>query len=179
MTGRSSHPATDPLRLRAAAYAGAVSLAITFGRGSPRLRVPATLVISEPRADDIHPHCHATGCCRTALEHLRGPWSRGGRGLPLPRSLRRPARAYRHDGGAPYGGSCVGQRCGGRALTIGGQILLRAGHAPAAATTLLITLGGFEADLTTVGVLIIGIAVTTFLCDGGRRVLTRVRCVVL
>ncbi len=38
------------------------------------------------------------------------------------------------------------------ALTIGGQIPARAGHAPATATTLLITLGGFPADLVTVAV---------------------------
>ena len=34
MTGKSSHPVTDPLRLRAAAYAGLVSLAITFVVGA-------------------------------------------------------------------------------------------------------------------------------------------------
>ena len=58
------------------------------------------------------------------------------------------------------------------ALTISGQIPLKAGHAPAAATTLLITLGGLPADLTTVGVLVIGIGVATLLCDWGRRVVT-------
>ena len=56
------------------------------------------------------------------------------------------------------------------ALTIGGQIPARAGHAPAAATTLLITLGGFPADLATVIVLVIGIGMAPFLCDWGRRV---------
>jgi len=56
------------------------------------------------------------------------------------------------------------------ALTIGGQIPARAGHAPAAATTLLITLGGFPADFATVIVLVIGIGMATFLCDWGRRV---------
>ncbi len=55
------------------------------------------------------------------------------------------------------------------ALTIGGQIPVRAGHAPATATTLLITLGGFPADLATVGVLVIGIGMATLLCDWGRR----------
>ena len=59
------------------------------------------------------------------------------------------------------------------ALTIGGQIPLRAGHAPAVATTLLITLGGLRADWGTVLVLVIGIAVTTTLCDGGRRLVER------
>jgi len=54
-------------------------------------------------------------------------------------------------------------------LTIGGQIPVRASHAPAAATTLLITLGGFPADFSTVIVLVIGIAVSTMLCDWGRR----------
>lgn len=56
------------------------------------------------------------------------------------------------------------------ALTIGGQIPARAGHAPAAATTLLITLGGFPADFATVIVLVIGIGMATILCDLGRRV---------
>lgn len=55
------------------------------------------------------------------------------------------------------------------ALTIGGQIPARAGHAPAAATTLLITLGGFKANFATVIVLLIGIGVASFLCDWGRR----------
>lgn len=55
------------------------------------------------------------------------------------------------------------------ALTIGGQIPLQASHAPATATTLLITLGGLAADLATVGVLIIGIGIATFLSDWGRR----------
>ncbi|MBV9826009.1 MAG: HPP family protein [Alphaproteobacteria bacterium] len=59
------------------------------------------------------------------------------------------------------------------ALTIGGQIPLRAGHAPAAATTLLITLGGLKPDLATIGVLIIGIILATFLCDWGRRLVDR------
>jgi len=47
------------------------------------------------------------------------------------------------------------------ALTIGGQIPVRAGHAPAAATTLLITLGGFRADFPTVVVLVVGIGLAT------------------
>jgi hypothetical protein len=55
------------------------------------------------------------------------------------------------------------------ALTIGGQIPARAGHAPATATTLLITLGGLPADLATVGVLVVGIGLSTLLCDWGRR----------
>jgi hypothetical protein len=55
------------------------------------------------------------------------------------------------------------------ALTIGGQIPARAGHAPATATTLLITLGGFPADLATIGILVIGIGMATLLCDWGRR----------
>ena len=55
------------------------------------------------------------------------------------------------------------------ALTIGGQIPLRAAHGPATVTTLLIILGGFPADLATIGVLIIGIGFATFLCDWGRR----------
>ncbi len=59
------------------------------------------------------------------------------------------------------------------ALTIGGQIPARAGHAPATATTLLITLGGFPADLATVGVLVIGIGLSTLLCDWGRQAVSR------
>jgi len=59
------------------------------------------------------------------------------------------------------------------ALTIGGQIPLRAGHAPATATTLLITLGGLSADLGTVVVLVIGIGLATLLCDWGRRLVSR------
>lgn len=55
------------------------------------------------------------------------------------------------------------------ALTITGQIPVRARHAPAAATTLLITLGGFPADLTTISVLVVGIGLATLLCDWGRR----------
>jgi hypothetical protein len=55
------------------------------------------------------------------------------------------------------------------ALTIAGQIPARAGHAPATATTLLITLGGLPADVATVGVLIVGIGLSTLLCDWGRR----------
>ena len=55
------------------------------------------------------------------------------------------------------------------ALTIGGQIPWRAEHAPAAATTLLITLGGLKSDLRTLGILVIGISLATSLCDWGRR----------
>ena len=58
------------------------------------------------------------------------------------------------------------------ALTIGGQIPARAGHAPATATTLLITLGGFPADLATMGTLVIGIGLATLLCDWGRRAIS-------
>ncbi len=59
------------------------------------------------------------------------------------------------------------------ALTIGGQIPVRAGHAPAAATTLLITLGGFPADVATVVVLVVGISMASVLCDFGRRVVSQ------
>ncbi|NEU15101.1 HPP family protein, partial [Methylobacterium sp. BTF04] len=55
------------------------------------------------------------------------------------------------------------------ALTIGLQIPTRSSHAPAAATTLLITLGGFPANVATVVTLVVGIGVTTWLCDCGRR----------
>lgn len=56
------------------------------------------------------------------------------------------------------------------ALTIGGQIPVRAEHAPAVATTLLITLGGLKADWATVAVLVIGIGLASSLCDCGRRI---------
>ena len=59
------------------------------------------------------------------------------------------------------------------ALTMGGQIPARALHAPSAATTLLITLGGFPADFATVAVFVIGIGLATFLCDWGRRFVVR------
>ena len=58
-------------------------------------------------------------------------------------------------------------------LTIGGQIPVRASHAPATATTLLITLGGFPADLATIGVIVVGVGISTLLCDWGRRLVTR------
>ena len=57
------------------------------------------------------------------------------------------------------------------ALTVSGQIPARATHAPAAATTLLITLGAFKPDFATIVVLVVGIGVTTLLCDCGRRLL--------
>ena len=57
------------------------------------------------------------------------------------------------------------------ALTVSGQIPMRATHAPAAATTLLITLGGFRSDFATIIVLVVGIGVTTLLCDCGRLLL--------
>ena len=53
------------------------------------------------------------------------------------------------------------------ALTIGGQIPVKTGHAPATPTTLIITLGGLPADLATVAVLVIGIGLSTWLCDWG------------
>jgi hypothetical protein len=59
------------------------------------------------------------------------------------------------------------------AFTILLQIPLRAGHAPAAATTLLITLGGLKADLATVAILIVGVTLASVLCDWGRRVTAR------
>ena len=62
------------------------------------------------------------------------------------------------------------------ALTIGGQIPARAGHAPATATTLLITLGGFPADLATLGTLVIGIGLVTLLCDWGRQAVSSSSC---
>lgn len=55
-------------------------------------------------------------------------------------------------------------------LTMGAQIPLRASHAPATATTLLITLGGLPADLATIGVVVTGIGLSTLLCDCGRRI---------
>jgi len=57
-------------------------------------------------------------------------------------------------------------------FTIGGQIPVRASHAPATATTLLITLGGFPADLATIGVVVVGVGISTLFCDWGRRLVT-------
>ena len=53
-------------------------------------------------------------------------------------------------------------------LTTGVQIPLRAVHAPAAATTLLITLGGLTATWSTVALLAIGVAISSLLCSVGR-----------
>jgi hypothetical protein len=55
-------------------------------------------------------------------------------------------------------------------LTIAFQLPMRAVHAPAAATTLLITLGGLQADWATIAVLVAGIASSTVLCDWGLRI---------
>lgn len=49
-------------------------------------------------------------------------------------------------------------------LTIGGQIPARACHAPATATTLLITHGEFPAALEAIGTLVIGVGLATLLC---------------
>ncbi|MBV8854033.1 MAG: HPP family protein [Sinobacteraceae bacterium] len=54
-------------------------------------------------------------------------------------------------------------------LTIAAQLPLGAVHAPAAATTLLITLGGLKADAATICLLVCGIGLASFLCDWGRR----------
>jgi len=37
----------------------------------------------------------------------------------------------------------------------------------------LITLGGFPADLATIGVIVVGVGISTLLCDWGRRLVTR------
>ncbi len=52
------------------------------------------------------------------------------------------------------------------------RIPVRASHAPATATTLLITLGGFPADLATIGVVVVGVDISTLFCDWGRRLVT-------
>jgi len=80
-----------------------------------------------------------------------------------------------HAPSAMVGGELPASRIAASALavglTIGLQIPTRSGHAPAAATTLLITLGGMRADLGTVGILVVGITASTFLCDWGRRLM--------
>ena len=177
MKGRSSYSATDPLRLRTAAYAGSVSLAITLVVGALgfAFQQPWLFPSLGPTIfiHTVTPHDAAARPWNTFVGHGVGAAAAflslavfGGLDAPS-------AMTAGHLTVARASASAVAV-----ALTIGGQIPLRAGHAPAAATTLLITLGGFEADLATVGVLITGIAVTTFLCDGGRRILTRARCVI-
>jgi hypothetical protein len=49
------------------------------------------------------------------------------------------------------------------ALTIFGQALAKADHPPAAATTMLISLGGFSATWHSVGILAIGVGITATL----------------
>ncbi len=53
-------------------------------------------------------------------------------------------------------------------LTIAGQALLRAEHPPAAATTMLLTLGGLTPSMKTVVVIIIGVALVTIFGEAGR-----------
>lgn len=178
MTSRSSPPVTGPFRLRAAAYAGSVSLAITFVVGALgfAFQQPWLFPSLGPTIfiHTVTPHDAAARPWNTFVGHGVGATA-AYLSLAVFGGLHAPAAmTVGHLTIARASASAVAV-----ALTIGGQIPLRAGHAPAAATTLLITLGGFEADLATVGVLVIGIAVTTFLCDGGRRLLTRARCVIL
>ncbi|NLN77940.1 MAG: HPP family protein [Armatimonadetes bacterium] len=54
-------------------------------------------------------------------------------------------------------------------LTLAGQILLKAAHAPAAATTLLITMGGFQRKWSDVADLAVGILIVAFMGECLRR----------
>ena len=47
------------------------------------------------------------------------------------------------------------------ALSLAGQIALRASHAPAAATTLLVALGGFRPTLHDAGAVVLGVLIVT------------------
>lgn len=54
-------------------------------------------------------------------------------------------------------------------LTLAGQILFKAAHAPAAATTLLITMGGFQRKWSDVADLAVGILIVAFMGECLRR----------
>ncbi|KXV75831.1 HPP family protein [Acetobacter farinalis] len=51
------------------------------------------------------------------------------------------------------------------ALTVLGQGVLKANHAPAAATTLLLSLGGFHADARTLAIICAGIVICTAISE--------------
>lgn len=172
MTAPVPPPATDPLRLRAAAYAGSVSLLIAFVVGA------LGVAFQQPW---LFPSLGPTIFIHTVTPHDASarPWNTFvGHGVGVAAAFFSLAIFDALDApSAMVAGHLTMARAAASALavalTIGGQIPLRADHAPAAATTLLITLGGLGADLETVGVLVVGIAVTTLLCDGGHRVLAR------
>ena len=141
MKGRSSHSATDPLRLRTAAYAGSVSLAIT-------LVVRALgFAFQQPW---FFPSLGPTIFIHTPHDAAARPWNTFvGHGVGAAAAFLSLAVFGGLDASsAMTAGHLTMARASASAvavaLTIGGQIPLRAGHAPAAATTLLITLGGLR-----------------------------------
>ncbi len=168
MTASPVHSGSDRSRLRTSLHAGIVSLIITFIVGGlgfafqqpwlfPSLGPTIFIHTVTPDQDSARPWNtfvgHAIGAAAAFLS------------LAIFGALDAPsAMASGHVTLARVAASATAV-----ALTIGGQIPARAGHAPAAATTLLITLGGFRADVATVVVLVVGIGVATFLCDWGRR----------
>ena len=160
---------THPLKFTAALYAGWVALVITGIVGGLGLAFQQPwLFPSIGPTIFIHtvtPHAPAARAWNTFVGHGVGA-------VAAFASL--AAFGAIHAPSAMIGGQLTAARIAASALavalTIGGQIPLRAGHAPATATTLLITLGGLPADVATVGVLVIGIGVATLLCDWRRRV---------
>lgn len=55
-------------------------------------------------------------------------------------------------------------------LTLAGQVIIKAAHAPAAATTLLITMGGFQRKWVDVADLAVGILIVALLGEALRRI---------
>lgn len=58
-------------------------------------------------------------------------------------------------------------------LTILGQGVCKANHAPAAATTLLLSLGGFHADVETVGIICAGVVICTGVSEIFQKILSK------
>ncbi len=165
------HPGDDRLRLGAALYAGWVALVITGIVGGLGLafQQPWLFPSIGPTifVHTVTPNQAAARPWNTFVGHAIGA-AAAFLSLALFGALHAPS--------AMASGQMTASRIAASALavalTIGGQIPARAGHAPAAATTLLITLGGFRADFATVVVLVVGIGLATFLCDWGRRIVT-------
>ena len=165
------HPGDDRLRLGAALYAGWVALVITGIVGGLGLafQQPWLFPSIGPTifVHTVTPNQAAARPWNTFVGHAIGA-AAAFLSLALFGALHAPS--------AMVAGQVTASRIAASALavalTIGGQIPARAGHAPAAATTLLITLGGFRADFATVVVLVVGIGLATFLCDWGRRIVT-------
>jgi len=157
------------MRLGAALYAGWVALVITGIVGG------LGLAFQQPW---LFPSLGPTIFIHTVTPHQAAarPWNTfAGHGIGAAAAFLSLALfGALHAPSAMVGGQVTASRIAASALavalTIGSQIPARASHAPATATTLLITLGGIPADLATVGTLIIGIGLATLLCDWGRRV---------